>query len=858
MRTVSATDTIPPINTTTTTASTFLHKSVTANPPLDVYNHRPESGDNKSSIASSSTSSNASSSTPSSDFHPSPVSLQKPTDITAVATTPEHPDSTLVHHDETTPLPLELYATPEAPQRPHLQQRRHHALITPPPKFVLPPSDGTGHAEPVIHAVPHRHAQDAESPDTLSDNKENRVKPLMALFQHLDATTPNPIKPPPALSDKRQTPGRTARSSKRVLADASSPFRNDDTDMSAASDHHHDTEDVANTSMNFEDLVAKFESAALMSPSPLLSSASRAASHYDVDVTPPRPQNLEFQEDMLSPCSPQLASTLPALPSGIEWQPSSFPSTTERADRVANALERLCDRIDDYATNPDGEGNAPREAVIPLMVESMQQHRHDRKVADRALNTLRKLTVSDTCRARIGECGGIESVVAIMKCHSSVRIQTQACLALANLTYLNDLNKEIVMRCRGFQAVIAALSQHWSDVHVQAWGCLALRNFTNYSVKPVQDTSVSLEAVSVLLYAVERYPRSEMVQNHSLTALVNIARVSQLGRERIISEGGINSLVVCMRNNAHSAKLSEVALSLARFIVEDKKSQKAVGYSNGTEAVTTIMEKHRGNVGIAVKGCTIFRYLAFERMNREKMGNCDGIRAIMTAITDHEDVDVETLSGFLRTLGNVTYGSSFNKTQAGRLDGVSHTLKILSDEKYKDMAVIMEDACRVLRNLVDNVMYNQRLLVRNKGIAIVLDAIRSHGTHSAGVAEHGIAIFVNMSTNRSFAHQLNEGSGDIAHVARTMRNTHQGKEEVAAQATTLLESIGLSHSGRLMRQGSGMHDLRLYSSKDRNLRASASHHRGSKSDEQQSRLQRLRSVPLPLTKHRPDLAGRRV
>ena len=51
-------------------------------------------------------------------------------------------------------------------------------------------------------------------------------------------------------------------------------------------------------------------------------------------------------------------------------------------------------------------------------------------------------------RSKIGECGGIEVVFDIMRCHllQVIRIQTQACLTIANLTYGNEANKEEVVR----------------------------------------------------------------------------------------------------------------------------------------------------------------------------------------------------------------------------------------------------------------------------------------------------------------------------------------------------------------------------------------------------------------------------
>lgn len=534
-----------------------------------------------------------------------------------------------------------------------------------------------------------------------------------------------------------------------------------------------------------------------------------------------------------------------------------YRSMSARAELVANALERIGKRVDEFAERHDDEGIAPREAIIPLMIEGMQQHRNDCKVADRALSTLRRLTVSEKCRTEIGQCGGIEAVVSIMRCHSSlVRIQTQACLTLANLAYQNKSNKDTVMRCGGLQAIVSALSHHRDVENVQTWGCLALRNFTNHSGSRRQDASIATEAIDVLLFAMEEYPRSSLIQQNCMIALMNIATASAYGIDKIRENGGIQTLVGAMHGNVRSTKLSEIALCLIRLLMEDKKNQKLFGQTRGIEAITAIMNEHHEDIGIIVKGCATFRNLAFQRENREMLGKLGSLQAIVSSLSlsSEKGVDSESMGYFLKALSNATYDSIPNKTLAGRLGAVDATLKIMSDNKFRDDEQVIVDGCRALRNLVDGVAHNHRSLIRNKGIGIVLDAIRLHGFHSAGVAEHGLAVFVNMSSNRTFISQLSEESGDIPTIAQHMHGAHTQNEQVQKQAADLLNLVGSRSSGRLTKQLSGLRNSRLKSTTERNLRASKSAHRNdSHPVEEQTRLQRLRSMPLQLSRNRNEL-----
>lgn len=627
------------------------------------------------------------------------------------------------------------------------------------------------------------------------------------------------------------------------------------------------------------DLAAKFESASIVDGLPPTSSSSSRSDVSRRDISssggainspdPASPKSPKSPKSPDRPMSPTMLTTAMSATTAtdeneaaaLDFSPvETYASRNMRAERVANALERIGKQADDFSETADDDGIAPREAIIPLMIESMQQHRNDPKVADRALNTLRRLTVSDACRGRIGECGGVEAVVGIMRFHSLlVRIQTQACLVLANLAYRSPANKQAIVRSGGVQVIVEALSKHRAAEHVQVWGCMAIRNVTNLAPVAEYDASIAAEAVGVLLLALERYTHSQIVQQNAMIALVNIAMASPFGMERIREEGGIRVVIACMKNNIQSSKLSEIGLSLVRLLVEEEKNQKVFGFSHGIEVVTATMTEHSGHVGIAIKGCAALWNLAFQRENRDRLGRCGGIDVIISTLTQNKSGDADGAMFSLKALSNCTYDSLANKTLAGRLGGIEATLGVLNERSYKEDERMAEDGCRVLRNLVDGVPPNQRLLIKNKGVSIVLDAVRAHGGRCAGVAEHGMAIFVNMCTNKNFAVQMSEGSGDIIVAARMMREAHASNELVTKQVNKLSEAAVGRRSGRLQRQTSGRRESRNESSIERTLRGARSHHRSRSGsiEEQQTRVQRLRSLPLPLGRQRGELVTSR-
>lgn len=274
--------------------------------------------------------------------------------------------------------------------------------------------------------------------------------------------------------------------------------------------------------------------------------------------------------------------------------------------------------------------SAPIDDVsIPLIVESIVQHRKDALVVDRALSMLRRLTPRESSRTVIGASYGIEAIVDVMTLHSTrVRIQTQACLVLANLAYKNDVNKNRALHCAAFQAVVAAMSLHRAE-QVQAWGCLALRNLSNSSSRSVDDSSVYAGAVDVLVSALENYTESRVVQNQAPVALGHIGSTSAVGLARIREVGGVHAVLVACERNLPNALMVDAGFSALRALITDAENRKLVGLSGGLRIVTEAMTIWRGHMSIVVKGCHVFRYLSFVKVNREMLGRCGAIGAVV-------------------------------------------------------------------------------------------------------------------------------------------------------------------------------------------------------------------------------------
>ena len=137
-----------------------------------------------------------------------------------------------------------------------------------------------------------------------------------------------------------------------------------------------------------------------------------------------------------------------------------------------------------------------------------------------------------------------------------------------------------------------------------------------------------------------------------------------------------------------------------------------------------------------------------------------------------------------------THDSLVNKTLAGREGAVVATLALLSSPAFAGLARVAEDGCRLLRNLADGVLANHALVLRRRAVALALDAVRRHGAAAPGVAEHGLALFVNLANKPALSAKLRGGSGDLAAAARALAAAHADTPRVTRQAALLLHLLG--------------------------------------------------------------------
>lgn len=154
--------------------------------------------------------------------------------------------------------------------------------------------------------------------------------------------------------------------------------------------------------------------------------------------------------------------------------------------------------------------------------------------------------------------------------------------------------------------------------------------------------------------------------------------------------------------------------------------------------------------------------------------------------------DEDVASSMLKALSNMTYDSIVNKTLAGRADGVPATLALM-DGPFSGSAMVVEDTCRVLRNLADGVVANHACMMKSRAIPITMEMLNRHGPSSAGVAEHGIALFVNLAG--PIREQSRLDCADIVALAQRLSLSHLKNDRVTHQVQILTQLLRRPRDG---------------------------------------------------------------
>jgi hypothetical protein len=169
------------------------------------------------------------------------------------------------------------------------------------------------------------------------------------------------------------------------------------------------------------------------------------------------------------------------------------------------------------------------------------------------------------------------------------------------------------------------------------------------------------------------------------------------------------------------------------------RSQRVFGSKGGVEQIVLALKTFPDNAGLQMKVCAAMRYLSFDEMIRERLGQNSGVVCCVDAVRAVQ-INSEGLDDVHKALSNATFDHNENKLAVARCSGIAAVMSILT---HDSRAVTLEGGLRVLQNLSDCLVEIGRSIREVGPRPTALDCLRSQN-QEAGVVEHAIALPLNI------------------------------------------------------------------------------------------------------------------
>lgn len=164
-----------------------------------------------------------------------------------------------------------------------------------------------------------------------------------------------------------------------------------------------------------------------------------------------------------------------------------------------------------------------RHGGVADIISAMRMFRRDIRMIEKATAALRYLCFTEENRAKVGECGGMETIVDALKTTIAKDSAVEnSLLAIGNATFESPDNKAIVGRCGGIQTIVEAVEQHRLSETIQEHGCRVLRNLAD-GFEFNRRLQIEGGAINTAVFAMMGYPDNAAVQEQGLAMLLNLA-----------------------------------------------------------------------------------------------------------------------------------------------------------------------------------------------------------------------------------------------------------------------------------------------------------------------------------------------
>jgi len=251
------------------------------------------------------------------------------------------------------------------------------------------------------------------------------------------------------------------------------------------------------------------------------------------------------------------------------------------------------------------------EGGVSAVLNVMKKEQNDVMVQQAGARTLALLAEDDEVRAVLGHNGALIHLVEIVlrrrweteidnrtsgdvsQLHEVTRLRNVGLLALANLVFQNESNKELFVKQQGIERLLELMARSAQDQTLLTYALLLLRNLCTHHT--VQNTCVKSGVLKEILLNMRAYVTDESIQVLGLWALVNLLTAHRDTQEVFAATTlrGVEVVMKAMQVHYRNEEVQEMGCVILGLVA--KASAARILLCNTYEVVPLLIATLRNN-----------------------------------------------------------------------------------------------------------------------------------------------------------------------------------------------------------------------------------------------------------------------
>ena len=379
--------------------------------------------------------------------------------------------------------------------------------------------------------------------------------------------------------------------------------------------------------------------------------------------------------------------------------------------------EMACLAIGTMCWNNDLKTQVVTNDGIAVLLASLDVHRESGSLVKNACRALAQIAFNnDIYRDMINQTDAGRLVIASMQLHPHHdRAQMHGCVALSYLSWKSDSQQSYVID--GHRVIINAMKNHEMSSDVQEHACRALANIG--SMLPPAEAKESLEQI---VNAARRYDRCADVQEEACRAMVTLSLQCNENKDVLASLGAPERVIYALQAFPNNYSVQQEACNaLAHLAYEHQDLNQTVTGLGGVSLLLAAMRTHPSNSRVQLTACGGLSALAFDNaVAQRQIYDQGGVDCVIAAMRNFPRLRIMELS--CSVLGTLAWNTDIKEAVA--VVAIPEILNAMS--AHHESPLLQKATSRAVSQFAFNSEKNRKILFDAGAVPLIIKSLRTH------------------------------------------------------------------------------------------------------------------------------------